>query len=66
MEVITIESNAYKELEAKINLISKLLIAQQFYIHDSHIYEKFIDNYDVCSSVKINENTLHRLRSNGL
>ncbi len=66
MEVITIESNAFKELEAKINLIAKLLIVQQVYTHDTHINEKCIDNYDVCSSVKINENTLQRLRSNGL
>jgi len=61
MEVITIESNAFKELEAKINLIARLLIEQQLYSN-----EKNIDNYDVCSSLKMNESILQRLRSNGL
>lgn len=65
MEVITIESNAFKELEAKINLIAKLLI-QQLNISENQINEECIDNYDVCSLLKINENTLKRLRSNGL
>jgi len=61
MEVITIESNAFKELEAKINLIAKLLIEQQLYST-----EKCIDSYDVCSLLKPNESILQRLRSNGL
>lgn len=66
MEVITIESNAFKELEAKTNLILKLLIEQQLYINESYNNEECIDNYDVCSLLKINKNTLQRLRSNEL
>ena len=66
MEVITIEANAFKKLEAKINLIAKLLIQQQLNINENQINEECIDNYDVCSLLKMNENTLQRLRSNGL
>jgi len=61
MEVITIESSAFKELEAKINLITKLLIEQQLYSN-----EKCIESYDVCSLLKMNESLLQRLRLNGL
>lgn len=56
MEVITIESSAFKELELKINLIAKFLIARQ---PTNKIY-------DVCSTQKIKESTLQRLRSKGL
>jgi len=66
MEVITIESNAFKELEAKINLITKLLIEQELYINEGCNNEKSIDSYDVCSLLKMNESILQRLRSNGL
>jgi hypothetical protein len=66
MEVITIESNAFKELEAKIDLIARLLIEQELYINESHNNEKSNNIYDVCSSLKMNESILHRLRSNGL
>lgn len=65
MEVITIESNAFKELEAKINLIAKLLIEQQLYANEWGNNTKS-NSYDVCSLLKINEITLKRLRSNGL
>ena len=54
MEVITIESNAFKELEAKINLIAKLLIGQQLYTKENY-NETCIDSYDVCSLLKMNE-----------
>ena len=65
MEVITIESNAFKELEAKINLIAKLLIAQQLYTKENY-NETCVDSYDVCSLLKMNESILQRLRLNGL
>ncbi|MFA5044300.1 MAG: hypothetical protein WC542_00020 [Paludibacter sp.] len=65
MEVITIESNAFKELEAKINLIAKLLIEQQLYTNE-YCNDRDVNNYDVCSLLKINESTLRRLRSKGL
>lgn len=65
MEVITIESNAFKELEAKINLIAKLLIEQQLFTNE-YCNDNNVNNYDVCSLLKISESTLHRLRSNGL
>jgi len=66
MEVITIESNAFKELEAKINLIAKLLVEQKQYINMCCNSENSIDNYDVCSTLRMNESLLQRLRVNGL
>lgn len=65
MEVNTIESNAFEELEAKINLIAKLLIEQQLQINKNK-NETCVDSYDVCSLSKINETLLQRLRLNGL
>jgi hypothetical protein len=65
MEVITIESNAFKELEAKINLIAKLLISQQLCTKENY-NEICVDSYDVCSLFKMNESILQRLRFNGL
>jgi hypothetical protein len=65
MEVITIESNAFKELEAKINLIAKLLLKQQLYTNE-YCNDTNVNNYDVCSLLKINESILQRLRSKGL
>ena len=65
MDVITIESTAFLELEAKINLIAKFVNEQQpVTIENSD--ETWVDNYDVCTFLKISERTLQRLRSKGL
>jgi hypothetical protein len=65
MDVITIESTAFLELEAKINLIAKFVNEQQPVV-DENPNETWVDNYDVCSFLKISERTLQRLRSKGV
>ncbi|MFA5044931.1 MAG: DNA-binding protein [Paludibacter sp.] len=65
MDVITIESTAFLELEAKINLIAKFVNEQQPIIIENPD-EIWVDNYDVCTFLKISERTLQRLRSNGV
>lgn len=65
MEVITIESTAYKELVTKINTIAKFVVEGR-----SNKIEKpddiWVDNYEVCTFLNISERTLQRLRSKGL
>lgn len=65
MEVITIDTQAYKELVAKINAIAKFVIDHQ----DDDIVdpdEMWVDSYEVCTFLKISERTLQRLRSKRL
>lgn len=64
MDVITIESTAFLALEAKINLIAKFVNQQPSIIEN--LDDAWVDNYDVCSFLKISERTLQRLRSKGL
>ena len=63
MDVITIESEAYKELVTKINAIAKFVINHQ---EDDAINseEMWVDSYEVCTFLKISERTLQRLRTN--
>jgi hypothetical protein len=65
MDVITIESTAFLALEAKINLIAKFVNEQPPTIIEN-LDDTWVDNYDVCSFLKISERTLQRLRSKGL
>ena len=65
MDVITIESTAFLKLEAKINLIAKYVNEQQSVVIENSD-ETLVDNYDVCTFLKISERTLQRLRSKGL
>lgn len=63
MEVITIESQAYRELVSKINTIAKFVVEHQpTENHD----EEWVDGYEVCTFLKISERTLQRLRSRGM
>lgn len=63
MDVITIESQAYKDLVAKINAIAKFVVDHQ---EDGTTDpdEMWVDSYEVCTFLKISERTLQRLRSN--
>ena len=65
MEVITIESKAFKELTAKINSIAKFVVE-----HNSNEIsnpdEVWIDSYEVCTFLNISERTLQRLRTKGM
>ena len=63
MDVITIESLAYKELVSKINSIAKFVIDHQE-DDTTNPDEMWVDSYEVCTFLKISERTLQRLRSN--
>ena len=65
MEVITIESKAYKELVTKINTIAKFVVRQEP-CEVSNPDDEWVDNYEVCTYLKISERTLQRLRSKGM
>jgi len=65
MDVITIESQAYKELMAKINSIAKFVVEHQSPgIGDPD--EEWVDSYEVCTFLNISSRTLQRLRSKGM
>jgi 3-methyladenine DNA glycosylase Tag len=64
MEVITIESQVFKELIAKINSIAKFVMSHQK--EEKNPDDEWVDSYEVCTFLKISERTLQRLRSNGI
>jgi hypothetical protein len=64
MDVITIESQAYKELVSKINTIAKFVVTIQ--TEEKNPDNEWVDSYEVCTFLKISERTLQRLRSNGI
>ena len=63
MDLITIESQAYKELVSNINAIAKFVIDHQD-DDTTNPDEMWVDSYEVCTFLKISERTLQRLRSN--
>ncbi|MDD4991818.1 MAG: helix-turn-helix domain-containing protein [Paludibacter sp.] len=63
MEVITIESKAFKDLMEKVNTIAKFVVNYQ--PEEVNEDETWVDSYEVCTFLKISERTLQRLRSNG-
>jgi hypothetical protein len=65
MEVITIDSQAYKELVSKINAIAKFVVEHQD-DETTDPDQMWVDSYDVCTFLKISERTLQRLRSKRL
>lgn len=65
MDVITIESQAYKDLVTKINAIAKFVVDHQE-DDTTDPDEMWVDSYEVCTFLKISERTLQRLRSNRL
>jgi hypothetical protein len=62
MEVITIESQAFKDLTAKINTIAKFVTAIQSKAEEQP-EDGWVDSYDVCTFLKISTKTLQRLRA---
>jgi hypothetical protein len=62
MEIITIEAQAYKELIAKINMIVKFVASIQAKA-DEEPEDGWVDNYEVCTFLKISARTLQRLRA---
>lgn len=63
MDVITIESQAYKDLVTKINAIAKFVVDHQE-DDTADLDEMWVDSYEVCTFLKISERTLQRMRSN--
>jgi hypothetical protein len=64
MDVITIDSQAYKELVSKINLITKFVISYQEKENEI-VTEGWVDSYDVCTFLNVSARTLQRLRAEG-
>ena len=64
MDVITIESQAYRELVTKINSIAKFVVNHQ--LEEKNTDDEWVDSYEVCTFLKVSERTLQRLRSNGI
>ena len=64
MEVITIESKAFKELMEKITTITKFVAAYQ--PEKVNEEETWVDTHEVCTFLKISERTLQRIRKKGL
>ena len=62
MEVITIESQAFKELSVKINTIAKFVASIQAKAEEEPA-EGWVDNYEVCTFLKVSAKTLQRLRA---
>ena len=62
MEVITIESQAFKELTANISIIAKYVKTLQSKAEEEPD-DGWVDSYEVCTFLKISEKTLQRLRS---
>jgi hypothetical protein len=62
MDVITVESKAFKELEAKINAIADYVLNKQEAdnINEDEIW---VDSYEVCTFLKISDKTLQRLQN---
>lgn len=64
MEVITIDSKAFKQLEAKINAIADHVLNKQE-AENINEDEIWVDSYEVCTFLKISDKTLQRLRVSG-
>ncbi|MDR1918383.1 MAG: helix-turn-helix domain-containing protein [Tannerellaceae bacterium] len=64
MDVITIESQAYKELTANINSIAKFVLASQEKENEEPA-DSWVDSYEVCTFLRISSRTLQRLRAQG-
>ncbi len=66
MEVITIDSEAYKELIIKIDSIVDYIRDKGAKDISEDLEEVWVDSYEVCTFLRISERTLQRLRSNNL
>ena len=64
MEVITIESRAFKQLVEKLEVLSEYVYSQQ-QLAEGNEDDAWVDSQDICRFLKISERTLQRLRTNG-
>lgn len=65
MEVITIDSRAFRELEAKIDAIADY-VSNSKANGEVNDEEMWVDSYEVCTFLQISEKTLQRLRKSGV
>lgn len=63
MEVITIESKAFKQLMEKLEALSEYVYLKERPTESKN--ERWVNSQDVCRFLKISERTLQRLRTNG-
>jgi len=62
MEVITITSQAYKTLESKLDIILEFVAAIKKE-PEENLDNIWVNNYEVCTFLKISTKTLQRLRA---
>jgi hypothetical protein len=65
MDVITVESQVFKELMAKINTIAKFVAVAIESKMEEQPEDGWVDSYEVCTFLKISSKTLQRLRAAG-
>ncbi|EHB91351.1 hypothetical protein HMPREF9450_01400 [Alistipes indistinctus YIT 12060] len=63
MEVITIESKAFRQLMEKLDALSDYVSSLKPPVENED--ESWVDSHDICDFLKISERTLQRLRTNG-
>ena len=63
MEVITIESGAFKQLMEKLDAISEYLHSMENPVERDD--ESWVVSSEICRFLKISDRTLQRLRTNG-
>lgn len=64
-EAIILDSESYKKLEEKIDLIANYIKEKQ-QSENLNLDEEWVDSYEVCTFLRISERTLQRLRTNGV
>lgn len=64
-EAVILDSEAYKKLVKKIDLIADY-IQEKKQSENIDFDEEWVDSYEVCTFLRINERTLQRLRTNGV
>nr|WP_281547965.1 helix-turn-helix domain-containing protein [Alistipes onderdonkii] len=64
MEVITIDSKAFKKLMEKLDALSDYVYSMK-QSPEENDDESWVDSHEVCDFLKISERTLQRLRSDG-
>lgn len=62
MELITIESKAFKQLEEKLTIIADYVLRNM----KEEETDGLVDSYEVCTYLKISRRTLQRLRAKGV
>jgi hypothetical protein len=62
MEVVTIDSQVFKELTVKINMIAGFVANIQAKADEEPV-DNWVDNYEVCTFLKVSDRTLQRLRT---